>query len=925
MSCASVDVTPARRTSVARALSFVLALSLAAPLFAADPPPPPALIDAVKQIALAKTDAERKALFDAQPWTPEFKAALRTTLESLSDSRAPGTVRRPFFTLILDAAKAHDDKVLMSAAELGIGSIDYDETSFDAAFVHYKAARELAHDANDAKNESSALFDLAITERNRGNIDEAVRLANEAIPFATAANDDLVIAKIWNALASIELSRGHFDQALIYSNKAIPVTERTGKFEPIYGTLLNMGNIYRAAGDLNRAQQLLQRVVDASEKEKNLRLLGSGLNNLAGIYKDLGEVDKALETFKRSLALKEQVNDRRGMVTTLENIGTIYRNRKQAAEGFAYYQRALKLATEMGETEAIARISTNLAFMGLNDDAPHFALYFATYGAEVAKVVQEDQTRIHALTARGDAEQVLERYDAARKSYEEALALTEAERKTIVTAQARQGFLDLMLQPYLELVHLMYVTHDGESALRYAEAAKARVLLDVLQDGKFDRSKVLTADERSRENQLQNVVDNTSVQLIRLSGNHAPASKVRAEQQNLEKQRIALEGFEAELHRKHPELSALRGEVEFAGAKTVQAAVDANTALLEHVVGDEATFVIVATRGTNGKVRTSIHAIQIDSKVLAKEVQTLRTRIANRDLGVLASCAEMFDKLVGPAWNEVKSKARLVIVPDGALWELPFQALRTPGGKYVIEQTAVSYAPSITSLAEMHELQQKKAKAATYDVVALGNSQQPKREGNQFAALPEAERQIDAIGKLYRARGERAFVEDLATKATLMQRAGDARILHVATHGVFNDDNPMYSYLVLAKNANDAKDDGTLEAWEISKMNLRSSLVVLSACETARGRPRRGEGLIGMTWALFVAGSPSTVTTQWKVDSESTTSLMVKMHEVLAGTPGVRKSSALRQASLSLMRESRYRHPFYWAPFVLVGDDSPVR
>jgi len=130
----------------------------------------------------------------------------------------------------------------------------------------------------------------------------------------------------------------------------------------------------------------------------------------------------------------------------------------------------------------------------------------------------------------------------------------------------------------------------------------------------------------------------------------------------------------------------------------------------------------------------------------------------------------------------------------------------------------------------------------------------------------------------------------------------------------------MDSYLTLAEGG--PKDDGLLEAWELMQLDLKADLAVLSACETARGRIGAGEDVIGLSWAMFIAGVPSTVVSQWKVESASTRDLMVNFHRSLLSstTSKATKADALRQAALKLMRNPETSHPFYWAGFVLVGD-----
>ena len=137
----------------------------------------------------------------------------------------------------------------------------------------------------------------------------------------------------------------------------------------------------------------------------------------------------------------------------------------------------------------------------------------------------------------------------------------------------------------------------------------------------------------------------------------------------------------------------------------------------------------------------------------------------------------------------------------------------------------------------------------------------------------------------------------------------------------------MYSHLVLSQSQADENEDGLLETWEIMKLDLNADLVVLSACDTARGQVVSGEGVIGLAWAFFVAGCPATVVSQWKVESSSTTELMVEFHKRLnanavQGRARLSKAEALRAAALKLLRNKKYQHPFYWAAFVVVGDPS---
>jgi len=184
--------------------------------------------------------------------------------------------------------------------------------------------------------------------------------------------------------------------------------------------------------------------------------------------------------------------------------------------------------------------------------------------------------------------------------------------------------------------------------------------------------------------------------------------------------------------------------------------------------------------------------------------------------------------------------------------------------------------------------------------------------------LTEAERQVKMLARLYGPVRSKIYVGPDAQEAKLKAEAGGYQILHLAAHGVLNDKNPMYSQVILSTPEGVNDEDGILEAWEVMNMDLKADLVVLSACETARGRIGSGEGMIGLTWAFFVAGVPTTVASQWSVDSASTTELMVEFHRNLERNKS--KAESLRQAILKLLKSREYNRPFYWAGFVVVGN-----
>jgi CHAT domain-containing protein len=250
----------------------------------------------------------------------------------------------------------------------------------------------------------------------------------------------------------------------------------------------------------------------------------------------------------------------------------------------------------------------------------------------------------------------------------------------------------------------------------------------------------------------------------------------------------------------------------------------------------------------------------------------------------------------------------------------------------LIEKAAISYAPSLTALSKMTGSQTTRS-AKSAELLALANpivSSQTGRRINsvlmdeRLVPLPEAERQVKRLARLYGPARSKIYIGPEAREDRVKTEAAQYRILHLAAHGIFNDQNPMYSQLVLSKSDGNPEgdgemgEDGMLEAWEIMKLDLKTDLVVLSACETGRGRIGNGEGMVGLTWAFFVAGAPTTIASQWQVESVSTSELMVEFHRNLNLQKS--KAQALRLASLKLLKSKLYQHPLFWAGFIVIGN-----
>jgi CHAT domain-containing protein len=505
-------------------------------------------------------------------------------------------------------------------------------------------------------------------------------------------------------------------------------------------------------------------------------------------------------------------------------------------------------------------------------------------------------------------------YDAAGRRAEAKQALQasvnalESWRAGIAGGESSgANFFDERLSSYKELLSMR--ARDGEflGALDIAERLKARRLLDVIRDGKVDQDRPLSSEEKEREQALAREAARWNLAMSK------PASTAQ-DKSSFEKAARDLEAYRTELYTAHSRLRDRRGTPELVTETEIQSLLPGPGALLvEYAFGNKETWVFTVARGEGNKPRVRSTKLALKEEDLNRRVEAFRKALATRDLSYRTLARELYRDLLGPIEADLKGRAIVGIVPDGSLWNLPFQALVAPDEKYLVEHAAVYYAPSLTGLHET-ALHWKRTGGALKPLLAIGDTS---------SQLPYAAEEVNQLAKLY-GPSSVALTGSQATEKRWKEEAGRYRVLHVATHGTLNSANPLFSYLQLAKDSSGVE-DGMLEAREILDLNLKADLAVLSACETGRGEFVSGEGVLGMSWAVLTAGTPTVVVSQWKVDSASTSQLMVAFHRTIAPAatrpgPISGKAEALRKAQLEIIQTPKYQHPFYWAGFEMLGD-----
>lgn len=820
----------------------------------------------------------------------------------------------------------------MTAALNNIGAIYYHLNDYAQALAFHQRSLQVKQELNDKTGIAKSLNNIGNVYYDLGDYQQAFEYYQNSLRLKEETNDQAGQAASLNNLGSVRQTQGDYRQALFYLKQSLQISEQRNDKAASAGTLNNIGNIYDSQGNNAQAIEYYERSLRLSEEAKDKTGVARALGNLGTIFRRQGRFAEAMDYQQRGLRLNEELESRTGIAASFNNIANLYADQGQHAQAIEYYQRSLKLNEEMNFPSGVADCWTNLATTYLAQGANAEARPAAEKGIALSRQLGRPDLLWEALHLAGQAYLRLGQLPQARQAFAEAISTIEQMRSQIVgDLQQRRIFFEDRTSPYASLIELLVEQRDAASALAVAERAKAKVLLDTIESGRDTLGKELTPAERAQEQQILTRLTTLNAQLAAERQEMSPDKKRLAElTANLDRTRIEYESFLTSLYAAHPRLRIARGSLpplSLGDAATLLGGADA--ALLEFAVGEERTLLFVLTKRASASTPDlQVFSLPIKAKDLGERARKFRQTLANPklDLGFKQESAALYDLLLKPAQAQLKGKISLVIVPDGALWELPFQALSATPNRFLIEQAAISYAPSLTYLREMQR-KGKPATSAPASLLAIGNPALAQRtmaraelaaRDEKLAPLPLAEKEALALTTLYGARQSKVYIGAAALEERFKAEAGDYRVLHLATHGVLDDHSPMYSHVLLAQTGNNDKEDGLLEAWEIMNLDLKADLAVLSACETARGRVSAGEGVIGLSWALFVAGVPTTVVSQWKVLDLSTQELMVEFHRQLKTNPAQGKAESLRQAALKVMKIER--HPFHWAGFILVGD-----
>jgi CHAT domain-containing protein len=793
----------------------------------------------------------------------------------------------------------------------------------DTSLQYYQQAAAIFKETGNSSQQGAALSGVGKVYSMRSEFAQAIKFYEQALEIFKNTKDlEIQVRDTLSSLADVYASWNNKDKAISYYQQALAINQGITSNSPVKTFVINtqqgliQTNIANAYSDTSKYEQAIKFY------EQAIKTLRTSLNQTASIttsntteqflldnnkllanqgikvsyiklcvaYKFLGQdeeskkackdasgqiastpeappkkTSKELEEAQQTLASAQSVGNRSLEAFALAKIGSAYANLGEKDLAWEYFQKAIKLARAYPLFE-YSVLSQAASFQKQQQQYDLAINYYKQAAASANKSNQKlDEANIYRqlgtlYSSRKNLPEATTAFYSAIKVYESIrVDLTDKNQISIFETQA---------QVYRLLQEALVAQNKYEEALEVSERGRARAFINLLA---------------ARQSQAQNKSNIPEI----LPPTIKDIQKI-AKQQNATFVEYSIKDRNIYIWVVKP-----TGEINFRKVD-----FNANTALKEIVT--TALDSIGATRGL------TVVAPE-NKKPEANATQKLK---ALHEL-LITPIAQYLPK---------NPNERVIFVPQNELFLIPFPALQDNQGKYLVEKHTILTAPSIQLLQLTHERRPSSSEGA----LVVGNPVMPSvpikpgQPPQQLVSLPFAEKEAREIAKILNTK---ALIGEEATKTKVKQLMGQARIIHLATHGLLDDfDDSIPGAIALAPSSTNLvnsqqKNNGLLTASEIFDMKLNADLVVLSACQTGQGK-LTGDGVIGLSRSLIAAGTKSVVVSLWSVDDASTKVLMTEFYRQMQQNPD--KGAALRQAMLTTMKQ--YPNPEHWAAFTLIGE-----
>ena len=756
------------------------------------------------------------------------------------------------------------------------------------------------------------------------------------------------IALYWMAL--LHQGKGDFSKALECTEQGLRIAQQVGFKTGEAFHLSEMGDLYFLLGNYEKTLKFNKQALAITEKFIGKWSREKCLNSIGYVYIHLGEYEKALDYFHQALQYVRDIDHIREEAQCLYNIGFAHYRADQIPQAFSYFSQSLNRVDQSGKKTIKGmnynRLGDLFIKTGDYDQSERSYNEALALGQEIGQPAATWEA-FHGL---GRIFAFKKQYERSVEYYKKAVEVIEALRSRISIAEFSSGFFENKIQVYEELVDVLFELHriypsggfDRES-FYYAERAKARALLDDLQEAQIDFRAVPASQVAQIE--IETLSKRISQILTELSRPGSDLMQRINLWNELEKNEDEIQSLIEALKKANPDYASLSSLEPLQPAEIQMSLPDDKTGIIEYFVGEEKIFIFSCTKDRLKVYRLSPEESRSTLQLVKNYIKLLSSKHFN-----CSDCEpageKLCERLFAPIRNQFAGKiSKLIIIPDRDLFYLPFETLvcERSGHKgdqksrYLLDEFKISYGPSASTL--MHIINKKEEMNPRHDLLLVGDpligkkhSFQQEADGfddilheyylaKRFSIYPlrYASKEIRSISNLFKRDATCILSREKATEENVKSLPlTDYRIIHFATHSLLDEKHANRSALVLNLD-DDSREDGFLQAREIYNAKMNSDLVVLSACQTAMGKIERGEGIQGLTRSFLYAGTRTVLASLWKVDDESTAEFMKYFYTFL--TKGKTKQEALCLTKIKMLR-SRYNRPYHWAAFILIGDSD---
>jgi CHAT domain-containing protein/Tfp pilus assembly protein PilF len=813
---------------------------------------------------------------------------------------------------------------------------------YSSAIISFKQAIDLARKAASQEHEVKCVRQLSSTYWQIEDYHEFFLLSSYALTLAQLINNKKEEGNCLNNIGLYFWKIGNYSNALTNYEKAFNLAKNTSNVLNEAECLNNIGLIYRDIGNYERAVDSLTEALAIDQKLNNGPQILSDLNNLGATYRIKGlqsgkneDYEAATKILENCLLFAKRLNDKHAQIRVMNNLGGIRSDLGDFVGSLAYFESAFRTANSVPDKEAMSMILNNMGVIQFNLGNFEKSTELYQRAIDLALEIKGGQVLWEAYLEMGNSFKKQSRIEDAITSYKNSINIIESIRSSIDLEESKASYLgsDKRIEAYQNLIDVLsslsLSNNNGiykYEAFHYLEKAKSRAFLDSLEVSEVRISQDIDIKQSNQEKEMMKEISRLYSKL--LLPNLGPE-----ESNNILRDIKAYEEKSDELKRQiratSPAYSNLKYPEIITYDEVQKTLAEPHTTFLAYSMGKEQSFGFAITKDNLKIFRAP------SRKEIQKQVIEYRKIISDKDSRDFRVGRTLYEELVGPGID--RETRRLVIVPDDILNLLPFETLRIdgPDKKWLVEECAVSYVPSLSALRELVKRKRAAGAGPRKDLLAFGDPYYGVNEDRfrgqapdlfqdfylnpniSFFRLKFSGLEVERIASMFNGSRKRVLERKEASEEHLKaEKLSDYKIIHFATHGLIDDKKPARSSIILALDE-EPSEDGFLQMREIFNLKMNADLVVLSACQTGLGQFIRGEGIEGLSRAFFYGGASSVLMSLWAVNDEATCQLMERFYHHLKSSES--SAAALREAKLEMIYSPVFRHPFYWAGFIING------